>query len=1090
MKKLLPLFLMLVAITAQSQISTSDSTFTSGDIPTERAFVTVDTSMESTCSDTLVVQIPAGDYVYWIDIDYDMTAANNGWMSEQSSYIECVSTGTKESQVYQGVGNTGGTYSYSRNNVNIANGVSATGTLKFAMHAFRDFGTVACNTIYNKVDNNSWTITVHHGTAPTCFQPTSLNVAWVMSNKARVSWTSGGATNWQIEYGAPGFTPGSGTLVNATSNPFTISGLSASTAYDFYVRDSCGTGNVSIWSLPASFSTLCAPFSLPYSENFDGTAWVDGTGVSNANDSIDPCWTRDPGGNAGGGGVPYFVGTGSGGTGTANTGPSGDHTTGSANYVYGEASNGGYPDQAELVSPLVDVSSLTLPEVSFWYHMYGSSIGTLYLDVWNAQNGWSNVWSLTGQQQSADTSAWLQANVPLNNFVGDTIRYRIRMLRSFAIQGDMAVDDVSIQEAPTCPDPSNLSLVSFTSTSVTLDWTAVNATNWDIQYGAQGFTLGSGTIQNVSAHPATVSGLSANTSYDFYVREVCSANDTSNWIGPVTVTTLCNPVTAPYFEDFDTIPWVAGTGVYSTGSALGTCWIRVPDSGTSGSSPYFWSVRSAATTTPGTGPSGDINGTGNYIYTEASAGTPGQVAEIFAPPVDVSGLTSPELRFWYHMWGATMGTLHVDVQSADGTWTNSVWSISGQQHANAGAAYTEAIVDLSTFAGDTIVVKFRGVRGSANTGDIAIDEMSIDEAPTCPDPSNLAVSGVTNSTALVSWTTGGSSDWNIAYGAPGFTPGGTFVATTNNPHTLTGLTASTTYDIYVRDSCGTGDVSNWIGPVTITTLCNSVSAPYTENFDGTSWIEDGTFDPGSIDACWSRSDSTTYWWKPGQGTSPTNNTGPSGDHTTGTGKYIYSESGFAGNTIISTEIQSPLIDLSALTTPELSFYYHMYGQLIVKLEVEIWDGTSWNLEQTITGQQQTSSNAGWLEQIVDISAYADDTIMVKFIATRYPGGNNQADISIDDVDIHEQPTCPQPSNLTTTGATATSITLSWTTGGATNWQIEYGPVGFTPGSGTIVNAFDKPLYRDRAVGFNHLRFLREGQLRYGQCQCLGRTGYG
>ena len=83
-----------------------------------------------------------------------------------------------------------------------------------------------------------------------------------------------------------------------------------------------------------------------------------------------------------------------------------------------------------------------------------------------------------------------------------------------------------------------MSVLAFTYNAVTLSWTAQNATNWDIQYGAPGFTLGSGTTVNTTTNPGTVTGLTYSTSYDFYVREKCSATDTSNWIGPVTATTF------------------------------------------------------------------------------------------------------------------------------------------------------------------------------------------------------------------------------------------------------------------------------------------------------------------------------------------------------------------------------------------------------------------------------------------------------------------------------------------------------------------------------------------------------------------------
>jgi hypothetical protein len=66
----------------------------------------------------------------------------------------------------------------------------------------------------------------------------------------------GSATGWIIEYGPAGFTPGNGTVIsNITSKPYTLTGLSAMTCYDWYVRSDCGGGSTSSLSNKASFDT-------------------------------------------------------------------------------------------------------------------------------------------------------------------------------------------------------------------------------------------------------------------------------------------------------------------------------------------------------------------------------------------------------------------------------------------------------------------------------------------------------------------------------------------------------------------------------------------------------------------------------------------------------------------------------------------------------------------------------------------------------------------------------------------------------------------------------------------------------------------
>ena len=61
------------------------------------------------------------------------------------------------------------------------------------------------------------------------------------------------------------------------------------------------------------------------------------------------------------------------------------------------------------------------------------------------------------------------------------------------------------------------------------------------------------------------------------------------------------------------------------------------------------------------------------------------------------------------------------------------------------------------------------------------------------------------------------------------------------------------------------------------------------------------------------------------------------------------------------------------------------------------------------------------------------------------------------ITIAAPPPCPAPSGLSASGATNNSIQLNWTAGCIeTAWEVEYGPVGFTPGNGITVPAGTLP----------------------------------
>ncbi len=92
-----------------------------------------------------------------------------------------------------------------------------------------------------------------------CLIPTALS-ATPQATSAMLSWTSPNpAGPWVIEYGPSGFVPGTGTLVNAGTNPFNVTGLTSLTGYTFYVRTMCDTDNPSPWSNSGNFTTSALP---------------------------------------------------------------------------------------------------------------------------------------------------------------------------------------------------------------------------------------------------------------------------------------------------------------------------------------------------------------------------------------------------------------------------------------------------------------------------------------------------------------------------------------------------------------------------------------------------------------------------------------------------------------------------------------------------------------------------------------------------------------------------------------------------------------------------------------------------------------
>jgi hypothetical protein len=95
---------------------------------------------------------------------------------------------------------------------------------------------------------------------------------------------------------------------------------------------------------------------------------------------------------------------------------------------------------------------------------------------------------------------------------------------------------------PSCPNPSALAAVP-TVTSATLSWTENgSATLYNIEYGLNGFALGTGTLVSGVSNSYNLSPLSSGTAYSYYVQAACGGvAGNSAWVGPFNFTTLFAP---------------------------------------------------------------------------------------------------------------------------------------------------------------------------------------------------------------------------------------------------------------------------------------------------------------------------------------------------------------------------------------------------------------------------------------------------------------------------------------------------------------------------------------------------------------------
>lgn len=132
---------------------------------------------------------------------------------------------------------------------------------------------------------------------------------------------------------------------------------------------------------------------------------------------------------------------GSGATPSSKTGPSADHTTGSGNYFYVEASSPAQKgNKAWLLSNLFPATAGRC--LSFWYHMYGSSTGSLNVYNVDKDNKATLVWSKSGDQGNQ----WNEAKLTLESKLNYKVLFEA--VRGPSFRGDTGLDDIGFTDGP------------------------------------------------------------------------------------------------------------------------------------------------------------------------------------------------------------------------------------------------------------------------------------------------------------------------------------------------------------------------------------------------------------------------------------------------------------------------------------------------------------------------------------------------------------------------------------------------------------------------------------------------------------------
>ncbi|MCK9453044.1 MAG: choice-of-anchor J domain-containing protein [Bacteroidales bacterium] len=796
--------------------------------------------------------------------------------------------------------------------------------------------------------DNVFAPSIHSDMLPNCAElSTPQNIATDVNVAASLNWDNGG--------GAPaGYKLNLGTdnpptnIENATDLGTVFSydptgDLAYSTTYYWQVVPYNANGdatNCTVWS----FTTMPDPIVsiFPYTQNFESDVFPpNGWEEVRTPEDANPGWER-----------PY--------------------ETQYARFDSYDNANGNI---SNLITPQIDLTALSTAQLKFNYKKpKGGDFSVLLSTDGGATYPKTILSGLTNQAE------WTERTADISTFIenGNNIKIAFKGTSNYGNWGAyIYLDDITIEQIPTCPAPKVLTVANITASSANLGWTEKGeATNWKIEWNAGAdFTPGTGASdgsQAVTTNPYSLTGLAENTTYYWYVKAVCGEGDESYWIGPKTFTTEFGPKTIPYIEGFE--------NGNEYGEPIANQWVQeaiIDEPGYSDYSP--WSANNIMTGEARRAPRfGSWNSILQYFNKRwmfqsfSLEGGKTYIFDMFARHDNY--YQSPQPATITVKYGSSSGSGNMDKTIIDEA-----------------LIYTDVYQLLTgTFKPDETGTYSIGILGTTNddTYYICIDDIAVYESTTCLAPLALTVSDITVVSAKLDWTARGSAaTWNIKYGEAGFDfeTEGTTISSINTTSTeLSGLESLTDYDWYIQAACGEGG-SLWVGPHKFTTE-KLVSPPHFEGFATESTPEG-----------WNTTDCTI-------GIRNVNPAIPAID-----GNYIYANLwGNVESRSFTTVNIGPVLDGMLLTFDYAHVYKsdaweQDYGNFVVYVSTDY--GKSYNVKETIDNTTITD----WQFKSIDLSEYAGKNVKIKIKANRTVQNLNNGRVyylAFDNFNILKRPVAP------------------------------------------------------------------------------------
>lgn len=155
-----------------------------------------------------------------------------------------------------------------------------------------------------------------------------------------------------------------------------------------------------------------------------------------------------------------------------------------------------------------------------------------------------------------------------------------------------------------------------------------------------------------------------------------------------------------------------------------------------------------------------------------------------------------------------------------------VFTASALSNATITGSFTVPTTATATTTRMRISMKYNALPTQCETfshGEVEDYTVNLVNAPTCNTPTGLSASNIAQTSFTLNWTAvSGASSYNVQIRQQGTTSWNSFNATTNSL-SVTGATASTTYEWQVRTVCTGGATSAWSATATVTTAAATVT---------------------------------------------------------------------------------------------------------------------------------------------------------------------------------------------------------------------------------------------------------------------------